>query len=52
MALMTAKPSDELNPEETAKLNESLRNYKQSFIDRECFEILIVHMADYYRTEE
>ncbi len=52
LALMTAKPSDELNPEEQAKLTQSLLAYKQSFIDRQCFQILIVHMADFYRTPE
>lgn len=31
---------------------DSLRNYKQSFIDRECFEVLSMHIADFYSTPE
>jgi hypothetical protein len=34
LALLTAKPIDDLNPEETATIYKSLRAYKQSFIDR------------------
>jgi hypothetical protein len=52
LALLTAKPSDDLNADEKATINRSLREYKQSFIDRECFEILIVHMADFYKIPE
>jgi len=34
LALLTAKPIDDLNPDEHKIINDSLRAYKQSFIDR------------------
>jgi len=45
---MTAKPSDDLLPEEKEKLWASCREYKKSFIKKECFQILMVHISDYY----
>jgi hypothetical protein len=48
LALLTAKPSDDLLPEEKDKLWASCREYKKSFIKKECFQILMVHISDYY----
>jgi hypothetical protein len=52
LALLTAKPSDDLLPEEKEKLHNSLREYKNSFVKHECFQILMVHIADFYKTPE
>jgi hypothetical protein len=50
--LLTQKDSDELLPDEKEKLQNSLREYKNSFVKHECFQILMVHIADFYKTPE
>lgn len=52
LQLLTEKPNEDLTAEEKEKINENLCEYKNSFVKHECFQILMVHIADFYKTSE